>query len=73
MQVKQVTHTVLTASEGHILTNGTSYGYSVALGIYDSPENWYEIPIEEYENISLSQEQLVSPLEQPAEEYIFGE
>ena len=36
---------VLTASEGMVLTNGETYSTQVYLGIYDSPENWKEIPI----------------------------
>ena len=37
----------LTADEGYILTNGECYSTYVVLGIYDSPSNWHEIPIEE--------------------------
>ena len=59
MDIKQVTQTVLTASEGHILTNGTSYGYIVALGVHDSPDNWYEITEEEYQEILKTQEDII--------------
>ena len=38
---------VLTASEGMVLTNGETYSTKVYLGIYDSPENWREIPEDE--------------------------
>lgn len=41
----------ITASKGMILTNGEAYGEEIYLGINDTPENWYEIPIEEYEKI----------------------
>ena len=56
MEIKQITQTILNASEGYVLTNGISYGYTVALGAYDSPDNWYEITVEEYESI-LAEEQ----------------
>ena len=51
MYIKTKTYTVVGASEGHILTNGVSYGSPVALGIGDSADNWHEIPVEEYEKI----------------------
>lgn len=35
---------ILTPSEGYTLTNGEIYSKKVYLGIYDSPNNWYEIP-----------------------------
>ena len=38
---------VLTASEGHVLTNGETYTDMVYLGNVDSEENWREIPVEE--------------------------
>ena len=38
---------ILTADEGKILTNGDVYSIQVYLGIYDSPENWREVDIEE--------------------------
>ena len=37
----------ITADEGYMLTNGEIYCSSAYLGIYDSPSNWHEIPIEE--------------------------
>ena len=40
---------IITASEGMIFTNGEVYGRRIALGDWDSAENYYEIPIEEYE------------------------
>ena len=41
----------LIASTGKILTNGNSYGKEVYLGKNDSAENWYEISLDEYEQI----------------------
>jgi hypothetical protein len=57
MKIETVTQTVLRASEGHKLTNGTAYGSSVVLGAGDSPDNWYEITIEEYNEIMAGQEE----------------
>ena len=37
----------LQADKGKILTNGEIYSTQVYLGINDSPNNWWEIPIEE--------------------------
>ena len=56
MKIETVTQTVLRASEGHKLTNGTAYGSSVVLGAGDSPDNWHEITIEEYNEIMKAQE-----------------
>lgn len=56
MIVETVTQTVIRASEGHKLTNGNAYGESVVLGIGDSPDNWHEITIEEYNDIMKAKE-----------------
>lgn len=56
MIIENTTQTVLRPSEGRMLTNGTAYGKVVALGAGDSPDNWYEIPIEEYNRIMAEQE-----------------
>ena len=60
MEIKQITQTILNASEGHILTDGTTYGYIVALGVYDSSDNWYEITEEDYQEIVKSQEETIT-------------
>ena len=39
----------MTATEGMILTNGETYGVEVYIGTGDSPDNWWEISLEEYE------------------------
>ncbi|MGM9608362.1 MAG: hypothetical protein ACI3XJ_12740 [Oscillospiraceae bacterium] len=36
--------TKLTAADGMVLTDGTSYGKEVYLGVNDTPERWSEIP-----------------------------
>ena len=41
----------LTASEGTILTNGELYGREIYLGKFDTPENYYEITEEEYNEL----------------------
>ena len=41
----------LIASEGTILTNGQAYGTEVYLGKNDIADNWYEILLDEYEQI----------------------
>ena len=43
--------TKLTASVGHILTNGEAYGKEIYLGINDKAENWHEITDAEYADI----------------------
>ena len=48
------------ASEGMMLTNGTVYALEVDLGEWDSPDNWHEITLEEYEKrISEYAEQII--------------
>lgn len=41
----------LTASEGHVLTNGEVYGKVIYLGVNDKAENWHEITDAEHEVI----------------------
>ena len=47
---------IITASEGMIFTNGEIYGRRIALGDWDSEDNYHEIPIEEYERMIEEQE-----------------
>ena len=46
----------LTATEGHVLTNGDVYSKEIYLGKFDSPENWHEITDAEYAEILSEQE-----------------
>lgn len=46
------------ATEGYIFTNGNGlYGKIIDLGKGDSENNYYEITLEEYENILKEQEE----------------
>lgn len=46
----------LTADEGFILTNDSTYGSIVKLGDWDSVDNWREITLEEHAKIVEEQE-----------------
>ena len=60
MEIKQHTITTIYASEGMKLTNGNAYLDAVSLGALDSPENWHEITLEEYNKIQEEVEQNVN-------------
>ena len=47
----------LVASEGKILTNGTDFSLELYLAEGMDPNDWYEIPEEEYEEILKQQEE----------------
>ena len=47
----------LTASDGHILTNGEAYGKEIWLGKNDNADNWHEITDAEYAEIMEKLEQ----------------
>lgn len=49
MKKETITRIKLTASEGHVLTNGESFGKIVYLASGDEGEKWYEITEREYE------------------------
>ena len=49
MKKETITRIKLTASEGHVLTNGESFGKIVYLASGDEGNGWYEITEEEYE------------------------
>lgn len=51
MNKETITRIKLTASEGHILTDGENYGRIVYLAQGDEGEKWYEITEEEYQKI----------------------
>ena len=62
MEVSTIEIKRITASEGHVLTNGEAYssvGGSVYLGKNDSAENWREITEEEYNAAMAAQEALL--------------
>lgn len=56
METTKIELIKLTPSEGMVLTNGETYSTEVYLGKNDSPDNWYELPVEEYEEIMAEQE-----------------
>lgn len=56
MEITTIEIRKLTASEGMMLTNGEIYGKEIYLGVNDSPDNWHEVPKEEYEAKMAEQE-----------------
>lgn len=48
--------TKLSASDGHVLTNGEVYGKEIYLGKNDKAENWHEITDAEYAEIIKAEE-----------------
>ena len=58
MKKDSITMFKLTASEGHILTDGEHYGRIVYLASSDEGEKWHEITEEEYEKKMKEAEEL---------------
>ena len=56
MEIGTITTTVLTASEGHVLTDGEAYGRVIYLGKDRSLDEFTEITEEEYQEIMKKQE-----------------
>ena len=56
--------TVLTADNGMKLTNGSSFGSVVYLGVHDSEDNWHEITEAEAEKLMAEEDE-----EATAEDY----
>ena len=56
METTKIEIIKLTPSVGMVLTNGETYSKEVYLGCNDSPDNWHEITVEEYEKITGEQE-----------------
>ena len=56
MEKTTIEITKITASDGMMLTNGKVYSDEVYLGVNDSPDNWHEIPLAEYEALMTEQE-----------------
>jgi hypothetical protein len=56
MKKETITRIKLTASEGHILTDGENYGRIVYLAQGDDGEKWYEITEKEYNKIMKEKE-----------------
>ena len=51
----------ITASEGHILTNGETYGVEIYLGEGVDADSFREITLEEYEAILAEQAEAMLP------------
>ena len=47
MRTNSIQIITLEPQEGYTLTNGQTYSKKVYLGIYDKPENWWEIKDEQ--------------------------
>lgn len=56
MEIGTITTTVLTASEGYVLTDGDVYGRVIYLGKDRNPDEFTEITDEEYQEILKAQE-----------------
>lgn len=56
MKIEDINTKKITASEGHILTNGTEYARITFLAEGADPSAWYEIPEAEYERIMAEEE-----------------
>lgn len=56
MEKTTIEITKITPSPGMVLTNGETFSLDfVHVGKNDSPDNWHEIPIEEYNRIMAEQ------------------
>lgn len=62
MQIENIHTLKLTASEGHILTNGTEYARITFLAEGADPSAWYEIPEAEYQKIMAEEEAKMMPM-----------
>ena len=54
MRILDTNPTRIVPDEGLVLTNGSAYSTDskyIALGVNDSPKNWYEITAEEAERL----------------------
>ncbi len=57
MKINTIIQTILTAEEGHYLTNGETYGKTVVLPSAEDAENWHEITEDTYNAIVEKQEE----------------
>ena len=57
MEISTITTTMLTASEGYILTDGEAYGRVIYLASDRKPEEFHEISEAEYQEILREQEE----------------
>lgn len=57
MKINTITQTLLTAEEGHYLTDGQTFGRTVVLPSEEDAKNWHEITQEAYDAIVKKQEE----------------
>ena len=57
--MKVIKQIVLTAEEGHYLTNGETYGKTVVLPSAEEVPNWHEITEDTYNAIRKEQEEQI--------------
>lgn len=58
METTTIKITKITPSPGMVLTDGLTFSFDyVLVGRNDSPDNWHEITVEEYEKIMAEQEE----------------
>lgn len=50
---------MITAEEGHVLTNGEVYGKVIFLAVGQKEEEFHEITVEEYKEIMKDQEEAI--------------
>ena len=64
MQIRNISLTELTASDGMVLTDGKDYARITRLAEGVDPAEWYEIPECEYERILAEQEKANQPVKE---------
>ena len=57
MKINTITQTLLTAEEGHYLTDGQTFGRTVVLPSKEDAKNWHEITQAAYDAIVKKQEE----------------
>jgi len=68
-------YVIIKADDGKFLANKdmTLYGFEIILGIYDSPDNYNELPVEQFPVIQEPDEPIIEPGDEPFVEPDSGE